>query len=176
MRLFVGVQPPEDVRRKIIRFMKKQLSGLNAKLVEFENLHITLKFIGEVPNDKVPEIKRALETIRFSPFTVELFGIGGFPTSTRARVVWIGTKGGAEELTELATRIEDVLEPLGIPKELRPFHPHLTLARVRGSTNVTNIPAEYFGSFVVEEFILFKSVLTPSGPIYTPLLRVRAEE
>ncbi len=170
MRLFIGIQPPEEIRRKLRSYAEKKFSGLRGKLVELENLHITLKFIGEVSDEKARKIAEAIEHLSFGRFTVELSGIFGFPTTHRARVIWVGVGKGADSLRALFSMIENLLEPLGVPREVREYTPHLTLMRLKVPADVSGLhPA--FGSFEAKEVILFQSILRPTGPIYKPLVR-----
>lgn len=177
IRTFIAikVERPEIVER--VRSLQEDLAryGLKAKPVEPENLHITLKFIGEVPPAKVEAIKRQLQQIEFPKFYIEFQGVGGFPSLSRARVLWIGVSKGSEKLVEMSEIVEKSLLKTGIPRSSKSFHPHLTIARVKAPLNqrLKKILDEHkdavFGGMDVEKFFLMRSVLTSRGPIYSEL-------
>lgn len=181
MRLFVGIPLPGNVRKNL-HGAYRLLEGVHGvKTVEEENLHITLKFIGEVSERKVDSIRGALSGVRYRPIRVEITGVGAFPSLSSPRVVWAGVGQGGDEVRRLAEAVERALVPEGIKPEVRPFHPHVTLARVKRPCDVVHRFLEenreaQFGSFTVRYFVLFRSTLTPSGPIYTELARFPAEE
>lgn len=153
--------------------------GKALKPVPPENVHITLKFLGEVSDGSVPAIEGVMRLAvkGVSPFEVRLVDIGVFPNERRPRVVWVGLTG-SERLARIASALEAGLEPLGFPMEKRPFSAHLTLARVREGFRpdlagyIEKHRGRDFGSFTVEGIKLKKSVLTPSGPIYSNVLEV----
>jgi 2'-5' RNA ligase len=135
--------------------------------VEKENLHITLKFFGET--DKLAPIKEKLGELEeeFAPFGVSLKGIGAFPSTQRAMVLWVGIEEGQSKLKELYSSIENKITCLGFEKEDRGFSPHITFGRVKkGKYSLPENLDFSFGSFPVNEITLFKSTLTPKGPIY----------
>ncbi len=175
IRTFIAVKiDDKEIIDKITRLQSDLTNaGLKAKLVEPHNLHITLKFIGEIPPLKVEAIKSRLSRLSFQEFDLELHGVGGFPTLNRARVLWIGVSKGAEELIEISEVIEKNLQQVSIPRSSKPFHPHLTIARVKRPLNhrVRKILSTYsntdFGKMRVSKFYLMKSTLTSRGPIYT---------
>src|ERR1700737_3932994 len=132
MRVFVGLDIDDAIRQRIRRFME----GVNgfapdARWGRPESLHVTLKFIGEKPNEAVEDIKGALSAIRTEPIEVSFRGYGFFPTAKAARVFWIGIESGPQ-LFALARAVDEATSALGIPKEDHPFAPHLTLARGGG--------------------------------------------
>jgi len=159
-------------------------TGVPMKPVEPENLHITLRFIGEIPEGLVEEIKReVIERLSFEEFDLELRGLGAFPGPYRPRVVWVGVGEGADRLRAIHDVVEEGLRRLGIPPErgAKEFVPHLTLARVKGSRNLaalTKIILEYqdyvVGRMRVRAVRLKKSTLTRRGPIYETLAEARA--
>jgi 2'-5' RNA ligase len=134
------------------------------KWVAPENLHLSLKFIGEQPQ---PEpICMALADVSFGPIEIRLCGLGWFP-----RVFWVGVEA-PDTLARLAKNIEESLVPLGIARETRPFSPHLTLARVKQPVpHPTKDPHRDFGAFLARDFVLYQSHLSPAGASYTPLRR-----
>ncbi len=170
----VDVEDPQIVAR--VASLQEQLvaTGAKLKLVEPQNLHLTLRFIGEVHQDVVERIVRALEGVEFGPFRVRFAGLGAFPDARRPRVVWVGVEEGAEELAELSAKVNGALSKLKLPKPEEEFVPHLTLARVKGG--VGDLPRLLqeaahveVGSMVVDRIRLKKSVLTPRGPVYSTL-------
>lgn len=169
VRLFVGVELPEDVRERL-----SSLGGgvPGARWVPPENLHLTLRFIGEVAGDEADDIYHALSAVRPRSFDITLSGVGHFETGGEVRALWVGVERNAE-LVALRDRIESTLVRLGLPPEGRRFMPHVTLARLR-DTPVHRVSAflahnSLFraGPISIGHFTLFSSFLQSSGPIYT---------
>lgn len=178
MRLFVAVDVPEKIQERIERDVVGGLRDAlaSAKWTRSEGRHLTLRFLGNVDDDRVDEIGEALRSSLSSSrgFEAAFEELGGFPTLRRPRVLWVGIGRGREELVELASAVEDALQPLGFGGEDRPFHPHFTLARfpatrVIESMPEVSVPAE---SFAVDGVVLFRSLLHPKGARYTALTRV----
>ena len=191
MRLFVALDIDEEIRNRIQEFTN-QVRGLasHARWVAPGSLHITLKFIGERPESFVQQIESALKSVTVAPFRVEFSGAGFFPTSKAARVFWIGIEA-EPGLAELASKLEDSLATLGIPKEQRAFSPHLTLARASNASgapgwrtgdkpnqqfaglqeHLTKSPARSFGTMTAREFFLYRSKLSSKGSTYTKIAR-----
>lgn len=149
-------------------------TGADVKAVEEENIHITLKFLGEIPEEKTAQVTSLVKGIAFKPFTLDFRGVGVFPTPNRPSVVWAGVAGEASEMLAVFTELEKGLRALGFEPERRPFQPHVTLCRVRSGRNraqlaeaIHAMQEEEFGPLRVEHIRLKKSVLTRSGPIYT---------
>ena len=183
LRIFVAVDVEEPALVSRIERVKESIAGTQVpmKLVEPYNLHITLRFIGEVRRGVAEEISRSLRDLKFKPFTITLKGLGAFPNTLNPRVVWIGVGEGRERLAGLRDEVERILRRLGIPPEREEFVPHLTLARVKGSRNIGSLArlleemSDYeLGSMVVDRVRLKKSTLTRQGPIYETLLEVKA--
>ncbi len=167
MRLFIGIFLPEDLALKVWE-SGKYIKG-NWKREPPNKLHITLKFIGEFPDEKIHKLTDVLRSIRFKPFDITLKGVGFFPSNTKPRVIWVGVEG--LNLIHLAETIDDVLfTSFGIQKEWREFTPHVTLGRVKGFVDISTFVEKYkehtFGSFSMERFYLVQSVLKPSGSEY----------
>jgi RNA 2',3'-cyclic 3'-phosphodiesterase len=191
MRLFIALDIDEAVRGRIVRFLEG-VRGFapDARWVRPESLHVTLKFIGEKPVEKVEDIKRALATIRGQPFEMAFRGIGFFPTAKAARVFWIGISAG-DPLGQLAGAVDSATASLGIPKEDHAFSPHLTLARGGGhsgapgwrkgdGTNrnfhllqekLAGMAMPEFGAMTCREFFLYQSELMRGGSRYTKLMK-----
>ena len=176
MRCFVSVDLEVrsllDALVEVQRRLEK--TGADLKCVERENIHITLRFIGEVRDGLVGELQRLVSSMAFEPFRVEFRGLGVFPSLRRPRVVWVGMSDGVEELNGIFRRLEPELVGMGFRAESRGFSPHVTLARVRSGRNrqriveaVTAHSDEVFGELEVEHIRLKKSVLTPRGPVYS---------
>ncbi len=178
MRLFVAVDLdyPEGLREFA---SKLRATGLRMKLVEPENFHVTLRFIGEAGQEAVGTIERGLRRAceGLEPFEVSLRGLGAFPRPERARVLWVAVHG--EEIYELARRVNEALDGLGIPGDRKEFVAHATIARVkeRPSRRVLDLMEEWkdreFGTQLVSEVRLKKSTLTPRGPVYEDLVVVQ---
>ncbi len=183
MRIFIAVDIGDPRLISVIARMRDTIvgTGVPMKPVEEQNFHITLRFIGEVPESTVEEVKEILSRIEFPKFRVVLKGLGAFPSPSRPRVVWIGVSEGFEELKRIRDEIEAGLRKIGIKPERQEFHPHVTLARIKGSRGIARLSKlieEYsdyeFGSFTVESVKLKKSTLTRHGPIYEDLMEVKA--
>ena len=182
MRLFVALEIPSEVREKLaalgeeLRKMEPPSTRSRARWVRAQNLHVTLKFIGEVPAEKGEAICATLREVRSSQqLELRFCGLGFFPGEKRPRVLWAGMEASAN-LVPLAAEIEARLGKLGIPHEKREFSPHLTLARfeppgiseqLRGA--VQENARREFGTLRTGEFRLMQSKLKPTGAEYTPL-------
>lgn len=176
MRSFIAV----DVRNPRLEKVLEEMGSVGAgvKVVASENLHLTLKFLGEVDPGRVDEIYGTMEeAFGFcAPFHGGLRGLGAFPSLGRMRVVWVGLSEGKERIVEMQGRLERALVKLGFRSEGRPFDPHLTIGRVKSPKGreelrafVVAHQATDFGTFAVERVELKESTLTPKGPIYKTL-------
>lgn len=191
MRLFVALDIDDGIRERIIRFEEGVMGfAPDVRWVKPESLHVTLKFIGEQPEDAAARIQGALSLIPSSASEIHFRGYGFFPTATSARVFWIGMEAGPE-LAALARAVDEKMASLGIPKEDRAFSPHLTLARgAEGSGSprssksdrpnrnfqrlqekLAALPAPEFGTMTAREFFLYQSQLSPKGSKYTKLAK-----
>lgn len=176
VRAFFALEISDDMRRRIADLGKEVArSGADVKVVEAENLHVTMKFLGEVPASKVDEIAGALDGMRVRRFELEARGAGAFPDRRMIRVMWVGIGKGAGEVTEVARKLDDALGRFGFPKEKR-FVPHITVGRVRSPKNreallsiLDSHSQTVFGTALVDRLVLKKSTLTRSGPVYTDL-------
>lgn len=185
IRAFVAV-PVEDavVRRRLAgaRSLLPPLHGV--RWIPETQLHFTLKFLGEIPEEQVLDAKAATgEAARAASgsFRLSLEGLGAFPPRGPARVLWAGCGEGAERLSEFAARVEEAFGG-AFPRDGRPFSPHLTLARVKEPEAgrrlvraLASVPREPFGTVGVRSLVLFRSDLTPHGAEYAELLRVEIE-
>jgi 2'-5' RNA ligase len=177
MRLFVAIEIPEHVRSALGELMKSLRDTCrDARWVRIAGLHVTLKFIGESPPERVAKLKSALATIApRAPIAMNFSGLGFFPNARRPRVLWAGVEAGPD-LAALANAVENALSPAGISQEDRKFTPHLTLARFKESAGVDALQVAIekagpldFGSATATEFHLYQSVLKPGGAEYTRL-------
>jgi len=183
VRLFVAVELPALVRRDLGALVERlRHTRADVKWVEQENMHLTLKFLGEVESDRLAPVQDALRQAagRVAPFRFTLGALGAFPSPRNPRVIWVGVCQGQPQLASLAAEVERQLLPLGFAKEERPFTAHLTLGRLRspspkGSTGPRDLCAALAAESVpphtvaVDGFVLFQSVLRGRGPVYTPL-------
>ncbi len=183
LRSFIAIELTDEVKRRLRELQAQFKAGSSApvKWVEPNNIHLTLKFLGNVAADRIDEIAAAMtEAVRgTSPFKLEVTELGVFPNPRRVQIVWVGLGGEVEKLANLQQRIESSLKKLGFPPENRRFTPHLTLARLRDRTTpqererlgqlIAETELETAQSFVVDSVKLMKSQLTPEGPIYTCL-------
>jgi 2'-5' RNA ligase len=179
MRLFIAIKVPQFQKLNDV-YNEIKLSGADVKLVETDNIHITLIFIGEVPDNKVDLVKEAVSLLQFNKFKITMKGMGAFPSITKPRVVWVGISEGFPQLREIRSFLLKELRSRGIrPEDEKEFVPHITLGRVKGPSNLFNLANvinqhynDYFGDFIVDKVILYKSTLTPKGPIYDEILGV----
>lgn len=177
MRLFVALSIPLDVRENLAALIQNlRRADAQPRWVNSENLHVTLKFIGEVESEKVPAICEALAAIRVAqPVKIEFRNVGFFPNPRRPSVVWIGIEG-PPSLAVLAAEVNRVLASIAIPREEKPFVPHLTIARFKENRLSPALQAEIeewndhnYGSFTTREIHLIESRLKSSGAEYTTL-------
>jgi RNA 2',3'-cyclic 3'-phosphodiesterase len=172
MRLFTGIALPPRVSDNLARVLKelRPLAPLNWSRVE--NLHVTSKFIGEWPEDRLTELEETLENLH-SPggFEIAIARFGYFPNPHHPRTLFAGIQAGPQ-LAELAGKIDETLRPLGIARETRPYSPHLTLARIKQENiralreHIENMTNFDFGTFQASEFHLYLSETGPSGSHY----------
>jgi RNA 2',3'-cyclic 3'-phosphodiesterase len=176
MRLFTGIDLPEDVRDKLERLLMHLRSCAHLKWSPVYNLHVTLKFVGEWPEEKMPQLDAALRALGpREPIPAEVKGLGWYPNAHHPRVFWAGIHGG-ETLTKLVKDIDVATSSLGIAAEDRPFNAHLTLARIKEPaplqalrTAIAQLESVEFGTFPVDRFCLFRSQPGSAGSIYTKL-------
>ena len=154
-------------------------TGADLKLVEPKNIHITIRFLGNISPGIVEKIFKAMENVNFKPFTVEIRGLGAFPSLRFPRVVWAGIKRGEEELKGIFEQLEPQLRKLGFQPDPKGFSPHITIARVKTGRNkaelaktLKELAEKEFGVMIAKCLRLKKSTLTPRGPIYTTLKEV----
>ncbi len=180
VRSFICVEiTDKEIISVLNNYIKELKMVKGVRTVKSTQLHLTLKFLGEISEKQLFSVQNAIKDIKFPSFEMTLEKFGVFPNINRIRVVWVGISDGNEKLKELAHLIEESLKPLGLSEDKRPFSPHLTLARVKylkseekKALMQTIEKAERIGTQFIDKFILKKSTLTPTGAIYDNLLVV----
>lgn len=185
MRTFIAIELSDDIRKTLAQAQSHlRYAGADVKWVKEENIHLTLKFLGEASEEKCAMVSSILDEIGKSvrPFDISLKNIGAFPKIEFPRVIWVGLDKGAKESTELAAKIDKALSKIGFQEETRPFAAHLTIGRVRSPKNKEALKEKIDGFRIsavgcqpVQSLALFKSTLTPNGPIYSKLHESRLE-
>lgn len=193
IRAFIAIELPEELKQQIAALQENlKRSGADVKWVEPRNLHLTLKFLGNIEEAQVAPLTEALRSSRLlpPPFSLTFEGIGAFPKTTSPRVIWVGLTKGCKELERLVEAVETVCEEARFPKEERPFKAHLTIGRLparrtarqagirwrdRLALLIKRIQVAEFrssSSARIDRLILFQSTLSPQGPTYTPLAEI----
>jgi RNA 2',3'-cyclic 3'-phosphodiesterase len=184
LRIFCAVELPADVRAKLMSHidrLRKLVPDAQASWSRETNLHLTIKFIGNVDVDRVAKVSdacsRAVETLQ--PFPISISQTGSFPKSGSPRVLWIGIQDLTGGLSELHARLERECEVEGFPKEDRAFHPHLTIARIRNPAGARELAETHKQlqfeplEIVVADLVVIRSELSSKGSRYTTLSRNR---
>ena len=180
MRLFIGIPLPPQYQEMLGSIRKEWEKRFKSKLswTRPDNWHLTIKFLGEVKDDKLPELEKFIKELDFECFSIEGSGVGFFSSKGEYRVIWLGLKKDVQSLIGLAVKIDYGLNILGFEKEKRPFRGHLTLARIRRfyKTDPWTEMAEHVGNrewpvFEVKEVVLWQSILGRSGPRYETVTR-----
>lgn len=179
LRLFVAADLPERLRDAVEGEMASAPRAGGVKWVKPFQLHFTLKFLGYLGEDAVPEVSRLLEKAAAAhpPLSLRLDSCGAFPTPARARVVWLGCSGDTAEMKALAGDVDGKMTRVGVEKEKRPYKAHLTLARCRDPRDVSGMIESWRSwlagreelDFSVGKVVLYRSILDASGPTYHQL-------
>jgi RNA 2',3'-cyclic 3'-phosphodiesterase len=184
LRTFIAVDfPPEIIQKieKIIAYFKTQTPDEALKWISTNNLHLTLKFLGEIPEEKLDHFKNILaNSLGDKPeFNIGVEGLGMYPDKRNPRVIWLGITAG-DTLIDLHKTLDSALASAEIEREKRDFTPHLTIARVRRGTKRNTISeigeilslfkVDSLGNTTIKQVVLYQSELTPKGPIYTRLM------
>lgn len=179
MRLFTAIDLPPDIVTNLEDLLLRLKPSAQINWSPPRNLHITTKFIGEWPEERLEELKAALASLPTrKPISISIEKLGFFPNPHSPRVFWAGIHAadGLSSLASLARDTETALAPLGIAKEERAYSPHLTLARIKTPGKqpallqaVAKLPSLDFGSFTADRFYLYHSKTAPSGSVYTKL-------
>jgi 2'-5' RNA ligase len=181
MRTFIAIPLPQECRLMLDELQQRLRSfRADVRWVAVPSIHLTMKFLGEVDPAIIPSLTESLErAIRSrNPFVLKLRGLGCFPHLRNPRVIWCGVEGDTEALTQLQQQVEEACEAYGFPPENRAFHPHLTLGRVNGKSNLQplldciKIGSDLEKSFTTDCVNIYKSTLKPQGAIYTVLKTV----
>ena len=176
MRLFTGIDIPYEERRNLELLVAHLKPKADIQWSPLANLHLTTKFIGEWPDEKVDEVVGALNRVaKPGALNIVVRGLGWFPNPHSPRVFWAGIHA-PPELASLAAATENALSEIGVERENRPFSPHLTLARIRGPVplfnlqkTVAELPSVDFGGWQADRFHLYRSQLQSGGSVYTKL-------
>jgi RNA 2',3'-cyclic 3'-phosphodiesterase len=181
MRAFIAIELPQQVKDRLSRIQARlKKSEADVKWVQPQNIHLTLKFLGEIDEILLEKIKEILINLAKdnAQFQIVVSYVGAFPSLSSARVIWVGLKEGDEQTKALANGLEERIEKIGIPREERAFSSHITIGRARSGLNrdkltqELKILGENFWNeteglqFCVDKITLLKSTLTPKGPIY----------
>lgn len=183
VRSFISVDIEETSLLSKILQLQKYLQGTGAdlKLVEPENIHVTLRFLGEISPELLQDIENAMKEVPIQSFQMELKGLGCFPSPSRINVIWIGIEKGAQKLGAFFNQLEPQFRKLGVKPDNKGFSPHLTIARVKTGRNKERLRQfldemrDYeVGNMTVNSIRLKRSVLKPSGPEYSTIFEVKA--
>ncbi len=174
MRLFTALDLSPPVMESLKELLRRLQPAARLRWSKPENLHLTLKFIGEWPQERLAELGRALEAVPVpAAVIVPVSGLGFFPNARAPRVFWAGVQA-PQALVEWAAAVDRALEPLGIAAETRPYSPHLTLARIPDRQGIEALhraiealPLVDFGAFQADRFYLYESWPGPGGSVYT---------
>ena len=185
IRTFIAFELPKNIISSISKVQEGIRSyGLKARWVRPENIHLTLKFLGNIKEADIEKIGGAIfeSAKEYAPISLTAKGIGVFPGIKRPRVIWVGIRGETDLLVGLQKRLDEKFETIGFQPENRPFKGHLTLARIKKKINSKKLidAIKEFGEFESETFIadniyLFKSDLKSSGAVYTKLMSITLE-
>jgi 2'-5' RNA ligase len=169
-RLFIALTPPAAVRDSLA-VLAQPLPGVT--WTKPEQLHVTLRFLGEIETEDTERVIARLETVQVSPFILPLEGVGTFPPNRPPRVLWVGTGSGHPRLFQLRQRVDDALLAAGLQLDVRTFHPHVTLARCTEDAAPAVTHWAHFHRdaapppFLVDAFELYASELRPTGAVHT---------
>lgn len=191
LRLFAAITLGPDLKsdlgaleRNLQAAFRERHVSKAVRWVGPENIHLTLKFLGQVDEERVPGLISALQesSTQIAPFNMTVGGLGCFPNARRPNVIWAGLAGDVSSAIELARRLEESFNRLGFPRETRPLSPHLTLGRVRREAGLADrtavgaiveaLPAQVYGTIAANALHLIKSDLRPGGPVYTGLTSI----
>lgn len=175
VRLFIAAEPSKEIRQNIYECSKTLAGADKLTFSKEEQLHITLKFLGEVPENKIPQIKEAMKKISSAPYTIKVSKTGTFGKPPRVIKAEVKDENSSENI---ARQLDELLSKIGFARENKKFSPHITIARVKEyspslAQKIKAISEEEFGSCTVSSILLKKSILTPQGPIYSTIFEVR---
>jgi RNA 2',3'-cyclic 3'-phosphodiesterase len=178
IRSFIAFDIENDTVLSKLSGTQKLLVELNAelKIVEPQNIHVTIRFLGNISQTLVDKVYEVIKSVKFSPFQIQLLGLGVFPNLNYPRVVWVGMTQGQEQLKSIFSQLEPQIQALGFPRDSYGFSPHLTIARVKTGKNKKRLAdfvtkkSEYdLGTINADCLRLKRSHLSPRGPTYSTL-------
>jgi len=178
VRSFICIEIPSSIQARIEELQRRlRPLGADVTWVKASNIHLTLKFLGDVSQSQVTRVRSALSNVckGYGPIVLKIGGTGAFPSLRNPRVLWVGVTEMSETLPPLHKAVEDMLEKEGFPRENKPFSPHLTFGRIRSPRKVDSLAdalaREEFApeNFRADRVILMRSQLSPGGSIYTPM-------
>lgn len=177
-RTFIGLKiEPNQTLLHLFSDLKKKLNGEHLRWIDPDNLHLTLRFLGNTEDSQLTEINKALDNLipRYSQFDLEIQGLGLFGKRSHPTILWAGVKAG-ENVYSLVENIEEIVCRAGFEEETRPYSPHLTLCRIKSLSHIsdlTNMVDQYsqthFHTQKINQIILYESVLKSFGAVYVPL-------
>lgn len=179
MRTFIAIELPKEIKGRLAELQEGlEASGADVKWVKTENIHLTLKFLGEIDNKRLDKITAIIDSVAKDKksYLVRIGSVGAFPKINSPRVIWVGLQEGDAETKAITEELEEKISKTGIPKEKREFSSHITIGRTRSGLNIEKLvqgleilAADFGGEtleFPVKKITLYKSTLTSSGPIY----------
>jgi RNA 2',3'-cyclic 3'-phosphodiesterase len=173
MRTFIALKIPEPVKKDISCFQNKLKSQFSKQIkwVEPENIHLTLKFIGEIKPEQIESINTVIQSCitNIKPFPISFDGAGAFPNLQYPKILWIDLKDGREKIIQLMISLNEKLADIGFEFETRDLSPHLTIGRVKAPVSNLHFPPFTSDSFEINNIYLIKSELTRNKPIYTDI-------
>jgi 2'-5' RNA ligase len=183
LRIFLALDLDDDIRSGLIRIRDKiDLGGAKVKWVDPEQLHITLKFLGDIADDTVRQVHLVAQQVarQMSPFKFRVRNVLCVPSGGPVRMFWAGVEDAGDSMKSLHGVLDEAMGGLNFRREDREFSPHITLARVKFAPNpqqirrtVQAVSGADFGVQLVEELVVYSSQLTPSGPVYSAIGRSR---
>jgi len=183
IRAFIAIPLNPKIQRTIERIQDHlSKNNNNVNWVKPENIHITLKFLGDINTEQINSVKQALANLcqNTRPFKVELSRLGAFPHIDRPRTLWVGVIDSKQQLSRIAVSLNKALVKLGFQSGQKPFTSHITIGRIRSQKNINylsqimsefSLPADSIQN--IKSVILYQSTLTPQGPIYEPLHKIK---
>ena len=184
MRTFIAIELPSEIKNSLSRLQDDlKATQADVKWVAPENIHLTLKFLGEADDKKLEKINKIIDDAakEKNRFQMRISSLGAFPKIDFPRVIWVGVDMGDKEVKAIAEELEEKIAQIGIPEENRPFSSHITIGRTRTSLNRERLVQDLKNKaelgarkleFYVTKITLFKSTLTPRGPIYEALKEI----
>jgi len=182
IRAFLALEIPDEIKDKIMEVEGGvERSNADVKLVERENLHVTMKFLGDVTASTLDKVYDVMKRVKESKFEIEVKGTGVFPNLRMVRVLWVGIGAGSDKVTAVFRTLDSGIAELGFHRE-RDFTPHITIGRVRSQRNreelikaMEKYGSDEFGTAVVDKIIIKRSILMQRGPIYSNLREVELQ-